>query len=103
MKTDLVNLYKSWKDGSTIFLRFAQKEWEIGIHWLGGRCFFWKGWSNFVEETELEAGDSLVLFTKPLCEANIINACIFKGKDKTMNKDNGNTESANYHYSLYLS
>lgn len=52
--------------------------WEIEIKWLAGRCMFVKGWNEFAKDTELAAGDSLVLY-KFSGNDQALNACIFKG------------------------
>lgn len=44
------------------------------------------GWHTFAEEAELEVGDTLVLFKITSANYFNINACIFKAKEKVIDK-----------------
>lgn len=82
-------MYKGWADGKRIFLKFSKKSWEVEVLWLGGRCFFWKGWSKFVAENGLKDGDTLVLFNDNPCSSDNVKVCIFKATDDPKNIDKG--------------
>ncbi|KAK1360810.1 hypothetical protein POM88_045284 [Heracleum sosnowskyi] len=75
-----------------VYLTFVERSWEIGIEWVAGKCYFGKGWSEFVTETELDVGDSLLLFKEPSSRYDNINVCIVKGKDNVIDMSEGSKE-----------
>ncbi|KAK1378623.1 hypothetical protein POM88_025367 [Heracleum sosnowskyi] len=91
LNLELENLYKNWKHVTKVYLTFVERSWEIGIEWVAGKCYFGKGWSEFVTETELDVGDSLLLFKEPSSRYDNINVCIVKGKDNVIDMSEGET------------
>ncbi|KAK1367678.1 hypothetical protein POM88_033770 [Heracleum sosnowskyi] len=89
---DLENLYKDWKDITKVYLTFVERSWEIGIEWIGGRCYFGRGWSDFTKETKLDVGDSLVLFKEDLSRPDNVKVCIFKGKEYVIDISQGSKD-----------
>ncbi|KAK1354320.1 hypothetical protein POM88_047576 [Heracleum sosnowskyi] len=85
---------------NTVYLTFVERSWEIGIEWDAGKCYFGKGWSEFVTETELDVGDSLLLFKEPLSRYDNINVCIFKGKDNVIDMSQGSKECSASFYKV---
>ncbi|KAK1396947.1 hypothetical protein POM88_006810 [Heracleum sosnowskyi] len=92
LNLELENLYKNWKHVTKVYLTFVERSWEIGIEWVAGKCYFGKGWSEFVTETELYVGDSLLLFKEPSSRYDNINVCIVKGKDNVIDMSEGSKE-----------
>ncbi|KAK1388306.1 hypothetical protein POM88_016484 [Heracleum sosnowskyi] len=83
-----------------VYLTFVERSWEIGIEWVAGKCYFGKGWSEFVTETELDVGDSLLLFKEPLSRYDNINVYIFKGKDNVIDMSQGSKECSASFYKV---
>ncbi|KAK1384285.1 hypothetical protein POM88_022020 [Heracleum sosnowskyi] len=100
LNLELENLYKDWKHVTMVYLTFVERSWEIGIEWVAGKCYFGKGWSEFVIETELDVGDSLLLFKEPLSRYDNINVGIFKGKDKVIDMSQGSKECSASFYKV---
>ncbi|KAK1384321.1 hypothetical protein POM88_022056 [Heracleum sosnowskyi] len=92
LNLDLENLYKDWKDITKVYLTFVERSWEIGIEWIGGRCYFGRGWSDFTKETELDVGDSMVLFKEDLSRPDNVKVCIFKGKEYVIDISQGSKD-----------
>ncbi|KAK1384936.1 hypothetical protein POM88_022671 [Heracleum sosnowskyi] len=94
LNLELENLYKNWKYVTKVYLTFVERSWEIGIEWVAGKCYFGKGWSEFVTETELDVGDSLLLFKEPSSRYDNINVCIVKGKDNVIDMSEDSEEES---------
>lgn len=75
----MYNMYKHWNDGDRIELILCHKKWEIKIKKSGKYCLFGGSWGNFVEETELEAGDVVIFRT--IEKKDQVFVCIFKAND----------------------
>ncbi|KAL8155901.1 hypothetical protein AgCh_001089 [Apium graveolens] len=75
---ELQKLYKMWQHGSHIYLKLGNKTWKVLVEWVGERCTLGKGLLEFATETELRAGDVLVLYNDSL-SFNVVNVCIFNG------------------------
>lgn len=58
--------------------------------WEGERCLFGKGWLDFVQETNLQPGDTLVLFDCHSEGIATVHTVIFKGRDAVDSALSGN-------------
>lgn len=92
MSKDFEKLWKDWENGAKVFLRFTEVTWEIDVEWKENSCVFGKKWFSFAEETNLEVGDTLVLFRIPESGPYAVNVCIFKGKDQIIDEGRGNSD-----------
>ncbi|KAK1402871.1 hypothetical protein POM88_002476 [Heracleum sosnowskyi] len=95
LQTGLENFYKDWKDGDTIVLMFINRGWKIGIERKYENCEFVNGWQDFVKETELESGDTLVFYKLNDLEDNTIKICIFKGGNHIIDNQKDNNLDSN--------
>lgn len=82
-------LYKHWKAVEKVNLIYVDRKWEISIKWKGEDCFFGEGWNDFALHSEIETGDTLVIFNLPTSEPHTYSVCIFKGKEKICDEDIG--------------
>lgn len=57
-----------------VSLFISQQSWKVDLKWEGDRCLFTDGWLEFVKESGLEAGDTLVLFDSPVKGPNYAKA-----------------------------
>lgn len=100
MNKDLRKLYENWETGSKVILTLCKKSWEIEIAWLGGKCAFGKGWTDFFNATELEVGDKLVLYESAETDNRILNVCIFKGHEY-IDEEGGSISSLNLFTNIF--
>lgn len=76
-------LYKNWNHGSSIKLILGNSTWNIVIEWLGERCTFGKGWTEFVKGVDLHAGDMVEICHDPSVPSNVLTVCIRNRNDIT--------------------
>ncbi|KAK1384937.1 hypothetical protein POM88_022672 [Heracleum sosnowskyi] len=84
----LKSFCRNWKNGNKIIFKILKRTWETDIKWEAGKCMFQKGRQEFAIDTELVAGDSLVLY-KFTNDDQLLNVCIFKDNENVNDKREG--------------
>lgn len=88
LRPELKGLYQKWNN-TNVYLAISHNHWIVELKWEGDGCVFGNGWLEFVKESGLEAGDTLVLFDNQEKEENIANVVICKSEDDELQKTEG--------------
>ncbi|KAK1363550.1 hypothetical protein POM88_039111 [Heracleum sosnowskyi] len=89
MCNEFEKLFKDLEVGSKIHLRFSEDMWRIDLEWIDNSYVFGSNWHSFTEKVKLKVGDTLVLFKTPSSGDDIVNVCLFSGKEQIVDDKRG--------------
>lgn len=79
--------------------------WKVELLWEGESFLFGNGWLKFVKDVKdvkMEAGDTLVLYRRPVTGAKTVNAVLMKNEEDVVHESGGIKILITYNYKFRI-
>lgn len=76
----------------------GNKLWKVELLWEGESFLFGNGWLKFVKAVKMEAGDTLVLYRRPVTGAKTVNDVLMKNEEDVVHESGGIKILITYNY-----